>query len=346
MSTEANHPRIRRRDLLKGLGLLGGGLLLGGTTMSVTNEIKQAAAKTLILKAADYQQDLESLIRQGLQAYPNVLARVKGGRVVLKPNLVEFYEVHRVNTNPNLVAAAVQAFRALGAREVIVGEGPGHLRDTEALLESSGLGEAMKQVQVPFVDLNLDSIAPVPLIANYTKLNQLYLPKTILEADLVVSMPKMKTHHWVGVTLSMKNLFGVVPGIRYGWPKNILHWQGIPQSIVDINLAVKPGFAIVDGIEAMDGDGPLFGDTVHSGVLVMGDQLPSVDATCARLMKVYPERIEYLRMMLAHGGTLKENHIEQIGEAIAPLQRDFKVLNIQAHIKKPLPFLTRWILGV
>jgi hypothetical protein len=65
-------------------------------------------------------------------------------------------------------------------------------------------------------------------------------PRTVLAADFIVSMPKVKTHHWAGVTLSLKNMFGVVPGVAYGWPKNILHWKGIGRSILDINALCCP----------------------------------------------------------------------------------------------------------
>ena len=85
------------------------------------------------------------------------------------------------------------------------------------------------------------------------------LPASLKRADLVVSLPKMKTHHWAGVTLAMKNLFGVMPGVAYGWPKNVLHHAGIPGSILDINAAVRPALAIVDGIVGMEGDGPIMG---------------------------------------------------------------------------------------
>ena len=78
-------------------------------------------------------------------------------------------------------------------------------------------------------------------------------------SDFIVSMPKVKTHHWTGVTLSMKNMFGIVPGSRYGWPKNVLHWAGIHESILDICATVRPHFVIADGIVAMEGDGPLNG---------------------------------------------------------------------------------------
>jgi uncharacterized protein (DUF362 family) len=87
----------------------------------------------------------------------------------------------------------------------------------------------------------------------------LWLPRTLLVSDFIVSMPKVKTHHWTGVTLSMKNMFGIVPGLRYGWPKNVLHWAGIHESILDICATVRPHFVIADGIVGMEGDGPLNG---------------------------------------------------------------------------------------
>ena len=86
-----------------------------------------------------------------------------------------------------------------------------------------------------------------------------WLPRTALSADLVVSMPKVKTHHWAGVTLSLKNMFGVIPGVKYGWPKNVLHWQDIERSILDICATVRPDLVIANGIVAMEGNGPLHG---------------------------------------------------------------------------------------
>ena len=73
--------------------------------------------------------------------------------------------------------------------------------------------------------------------AGFSPLEGLYFPRSVLEADLVVSLPKLKTHHWVGMTASMKNLYGLLPGIKYGWPKNVLHHAGIPQTVVDINAS-------------------------------------------------------------------------------------------------------------
>ena len=326
-----------RREFLKMTAAATGGLAVGGLATHWVNRWKQPRADVTILKATSYQENLADIIRRGLTHYPHVLNRARGGRVVLKPNLVEYYQARRVNTHPALVAAAIEAFRALGAHEVIVAEGPGHQRDTEILLEQSGLDEVLMDEKSPFVDLNLDSITGVPLPSNHTQLGQLFFPNTILAADLVVSMPKLKTHHWVGVTLSLKNMFGVIPGVKYGWPKNVLHWRGIDRSIVDINVAVRPGFAIVDGIEGMEGDGPLNGETVHSAVVIMGDNLTAVDATAARVMGLLPERVSYLQMMLSHGGTLSEHRISQLGESLAEVRQEFKVIERFSGLKRSRP---------
>lgn len=332
-----------RRSFLKLGGAALGGGIMGSIGLPWFRRVEQPRAQVTILKAASYQQELFDLIRRGLQDYPAVLARAKGGRVVLKPNIVDHYATYPVNTHPLFIAAVAAAFRHYGAAEVIVAEGPGHRRDTEMLLELSGVGDALRQEKLDFVDLNLDAISRVKLASNFTGMGQMFFPNTILGADLVVSLPKLKTHHWAGVTLSMKNMFGVVPGVKYGWPKNLLHWRGISESILDINNTIRPGFAIVDGIEGMEGDGPLHGDAIRSGVIVMGDRLSAVDATAARIMGVYPERIDYLMYTLAFEGTLNNGRIQQLGENLAEARQDFSVMNHMAFIKQPLP-LTKKIL--
>jgi uncharacterized protein (DUF362 family) len=157
----------------------------------------------------------------------------------------------------------------------------------------------------------------------------------LYNADLLVSMPKLKTHHWAGVTLSLKNMFGVMPGSVYGWPKNALHWAGINNSILDINSSLPlPRFAIVDGIVGMEGNGPLQGEAKNSGVLILGSDLVAVDATAARLMKIEPHQVKYLEMAGTFLGNLERDKIEQIGEPLARHQQDFRVLDDFAYLKK------------
>lgn len=287
-------------------------------------------ARVTILHASSYDENLSELLRQGMN---NHRLEVRNKRVLLKPNLVEYTASRRINTHPLLVAAAIDCFRSLGAREVIVADGPGHQRDTEMLLELSGLGDVVRGEQVQFVDLNIDNIYRVPTATQLTTLQELWLPETILTADVVVSMPKMKTHHWAGVTLSLKNLFGLIPGVRYGWPKNVLHWHGIHESIVDIATTVRPSFAIIDGIEGMEGNGPLHGETVNSQVIVMSENLTAADATAARLMGIDPQRVTHLRYMQELGQPLAEPRIRQLGERLEDYRREFRLLAEFAYLR-------------
>jgi uncharacterized protein (DUF362 family) len=136
----------------------------------------------------------------------------------------------------------------------------------------------------------------------------------------LVSLPKMKTHHWVGATLSMKNFFGLVPGGVYGWPKNVLHWAGINECIADLYRAFPRHFALVDGIDGMEGNGPIQGRTRHAGLIVAGSDLAAVDATCCRIMQIDPDKIEYLRLAGAGGS------IRQIGEAVETVATPFDLI--------------------
>jgi uncharacterized protein (DUF362 family) len=204
----------------------------------------------------------------------------------------------------------------------------GHRRDSLLVLEESGLAEVLYEDRIPFVDLNFDTVFTVANAHKATRLATLTLPETLKQVDWIVSVAKMKTHHWAGVTLSMKNLFGVMPGSYYGWPKNILHHAGIEGSIVDINAAVKPQLAIVDGIIGMEGDGPIMGTPKEAGVLVMGRNLPAVDATCARIMGINPRRIPYLEMAAGRLGPIREANIRQLGESIAAVRTPFALIDI------------------
>jgi uncharacterized protein (DUF362 family) len=322
---------IRRRDVLKagiaGAALAGlSGAALSGAACARRDppsppDRRAPRSRVAVLPAASYEADLADVLLRGLAFFSPA---VRGRRVVLKPNYVEFDPHGVINTHPKLVEAAVLAFLRLDAAEVVVAEGAGHRRDTEYILDASGLEAVLRERRVRFVDLNLDAAVETPLSADLTGLGRLWLPRTVLGADLFVSLPKLKMHHWAGVTLSMKNLFGIVPGAIYGWPKNVLHQVGIPNSIVDINAALSvPRLAIVDGIVGMEGNGPIQGEARAAGVVVIGDDFPAVDATCARVMGVPPERVTHLRWAGGFLGNIEAARIEQLAEDPARFQQEF-----------------------
>jgi uncharacterized protein (DUF362 family) len=279
-----------------------------------------------ITPVSDYNADLAGLLQEQYAAFRERVT-LAGKRVVLKPNLVEFHREKVINTDPRVVAAVIELCRREGAGEIIVAEGPGHWRNVEFIVGASGLGDVLRHYGVSFVDLNHDEPKRLVNLGRLTRLNHLYMASTVATAEVLISLPKLKTHHWAGATLSLKNLFGTLPGICYGWPKNELHWRGIENSIVDIALTRPPDLAIVDGIVCMEGDGPLNGTAKPLGALVMGCDLVAVDATCCRLMKLAPERVGYLA--LANGkrlGQLQESQIPQLGQSIKQVAQPFATL--------------------
>jgi uncharacterized protein (DUF362 family) len=277
----------------------------------------------VIRSVANYEQDLSLLMQESLAIFR---LPVRDKTVLLKPNLVGLDPLGFMNTHPAVIAAARECFLRLGATHVWIGDGPAMDRDTEAIVESVRLSEYTGPLAGSFIDLNVDDVARVILKTHASRLKQLYLPKTALGVDFLVSMPKLKTHHWAGVTLSLKNMFGIVPGSCYGWPKNILHWAGIHRAILDINAAARPDFAIVDGIVGMEGNGPIQGARKACEVLVFGNDPVAVDATCCRIMGLVPERVKYLSAAGTLLGHVKQDKIQQLGEFIESVRTPFEVL--------------------
>ena len=274
-----------------------------------------------VVKAPSYSVDLKDLMLRGIRECG---LEVKGKSVLLKPNLVEFDHRTCINTDVAVVAAALDVFRTLGAAQVRIGEGPGHRRDTFAIAELTRYRTEIPKFDDVFVDLNRDDVSP---IQNFAGRKEFYFPNAVMAADLIVSLAKMKTHHWAGATLSMKNYFGLVPGSVYGWPKNELHYIGIPESIIALNRVFGPkSFALVDGIIGMEGNGPIQGTPKPVGVMVMGSDLPAVDATCCRIMGIDPAKVEYLKMAQDRLGVIDASRIEQRGENVASVRTDFQLI--------------------
>ncbi len=257
-----------------------------------TRDLRPKRSRIAVLNTDQYSDKLEELVYHGLRLFN---LNVRGKSVLLKPNIVEYIPGKPVNTNARLIGAAAEAFLRLDAASVTVAEGPGHHRDTELLLHETALGDQLTERKIRFVDLNRDELIKTKLQANYSGLGHLWFPRTVLASDFIVSMPKVKTHHWTGVTLSMKNMFGIVPGSRYGWPKNILHWAGIHESILDICATVKPNFVIADSIITMEGDGPLNGVETKVGQIVLSDDPVAADTIGARVLHVIPEQVAHIR---------------------------------------------------
>ena len=316
--------KITRRDLLKALPVAAVLASCGRNQPYERRDFSVPPRSVVgIFPAPTYDVDFAGVISRGLR---ELGIDVKGRSVLLKPNLVEYAPGTVINTHPLVVAGAAAALLQAGAREVTVGEAPGHRRDIEYLLSVTGLGDHLREMRIRFVDLNHDDVRVMALKSRFTGLEQMALPVEVLRSDFVVSLPKLKTHHWAAMTASMKNLFGVVPGAIYGWPKNILHYQGIDNSILDLNATIRPQLTIVDAVVAMEGDGPIMGKPRQTGFLAMGSDLAAVDATCARIIGLDPAKIPYLKEASNYLGHINPSRIDQRGENPARYRTKFDVL--------------------
>lgn len=308
-----------RREFLELGGMLGAGALFGCRP--------DGRPRVCVARAASYEVDLEPIVRAALAEIGVGRGQIAGRRFLLKPNLVETaLGAGHINTHPQVVRAVALALSALGASTVVVGEGPGHRRDTLLVLEESGLAEVLVQERLRFVDLNRQPGFAVENAGRRSGLLRLTLPTLLHEIDGVVSIAKLKTHHWTGATLAMKNLFGLMPGSYYGWPKNVLHHAGLQESILDINATVRVELAIIDGIVGMEGDGPILGPPRTAGVLVVGANPVAVDATAARVMGLAPEGVRHLALADGWLGPIAEPGIRQVGERIADVRTPFALV--------------------
>lgn len=292
-----------------------------------------ARSRVAIVPASNYSTALEKLLWDALRLFD---LDVRGKSIVLKPNLVDYIEGVETNTHPSIIGAAVKCFRRLGAARVTIGDGPGHQRDTRLLLSQTGLGAILRELDVPFIDLNRDDLVKVRLKAGCSGLKEVWLPRTVMNADFIVSMPKVKTHHWAGVTLSLKNLFGVLPGSKYGWPKNVLHWRGIDRCIIDLAATVPVDFVIADAIVCMEGNGPLAGTARSLERLILADDVVAADATCARLMGLFPDAIRHIRRAAQFLGNMDTSLIDQLACPLRFPSVAFTVVPEFEHLRKSI----------
>lgn len=333
--------KLSRRAVLR--LLLGGGIVAGGAVIYKQTEAvgfdkwlrwmmrgqttRFAPASHIALSAvASYEADLEAAI-QSIWRDADA-PDLRGAQVVIKPNLVDSIAGRPCFTMPQVVEALIRFLRdEVRVKSVVVAEGTTFRRDPEALLIETGYREMLEREHATFVDLNYDDLVKIKLRGGYAKLDTLFMARTVAEADALISVPKLKTHHWTGISASIKNLFGIVPGAKYGFPKNTLHMHGIDAFLAELldSLPTPRRFALVDGIVGLQGDGPLFGTPVASGALIGGEDFLAVDATCARLMGFDPAAIDVLAFMAWAGlGQIGASKIELRGTPLDALRETYE----------------------
>lgn len=164
------------------------------------------------------------------------------------------------------------------------------------------------EIKFEIIDLNFDSLVELPVpgkaLARNNPAGTYAIPKTIQQCDRLISVAPLKTHSMTGVSLSMKNYFGIGPGAKYGFPKDGLHKLGSPDEVLIDLFSFHPAdYAVVGGSWGVEADGPHApgARSVHHNVLIAGANALSVDAVAAAVMGFKPADLPYLTMAERRG---------------------------------------------
>jgi len=226
-----------------------------------------------------------------------------GQRVFLKVNLLMKAVPDRaVTTHPELVRAVVRAAFAAGAIEVAVGDSPGGrttAASAAALFETSGIAAVCRDEGANAVLLD-DDVTRVTVEGGrlYSSFN---LGRAAVDADVLISLPKLKTHGFMLFTGSVKNLFGCIPGLEKAqFHLKVPDRDDFAEMLVDLLLACAPDLTIMDAVVAMEGDGPAGGTPRDVGALLASAFAPALDVVAATIagfepMDVYTNRAAALR---------------------------------------------------
>ena len=268
-----------------------------------------------LVKCPDYAPDrVRCAVRDALGLLPAMDGLLRSARrVLLKPNLLSSSDPpeRAVNTHPAFVRAVAEYFRERGCK-VFIGDSCGSLApgSTAKAIEITGLTQVAQETGAELVDFDR---APSEEIAvpDHRVLDRVRVPRLLREVDLVVTLPKLKTHGLTLLTGAVKNQLGLVPGkgkkdIHLAAPKP----AALAQAMVDIHSVARPQLAIMDAVVGMEGNGPAAGVARTIGLVIAGTDCAAVDAVAAAVVGYRPGEVETTRF--AHERGLGEGRIEEI----------------------------------
>jgi uncharacterized protein (DUF362 family) len=280
-------------------------------------------ATVSIVKVDDISTSVEQVVKLG-----SGLRIEKGDIVVIKPNVKnQSPPGYGIITDPRIIEAMVELCFRQGAKKVKIAEGaayPTGAYDSIAAFDAAGITEIAKRWDINLVDLNSHDSIDI-YISDGLVLDWIRVGRSIVEADVIINIPVLKTHKATLISACLKNM-GV--GCATREEKKRLHRLGIDESLVDVYSVVKPTFNLVDGIIALEGDGPNFppGKPKSLGLLIAGTDGLAVDVVCAHIMGIKPKIIKHL--LRAHQqdlGIFDLADIEIQGETLQNVVSDFEL---------------------
>lgn len=243
----------------------------------------------------------------------------RGGLVLIKPNLVAVppSATSGACTSAAVCRALADIVSDMSARPVIA-ESSARGIDTEAVMEFMGYSQ-LRLLGYEVVDLKKTPTVKVPVPDGHV-LEEVVTFRMAMEADAIISVPVMKTHDQTDVTLSLKNLKGLVTDAE----KRRIHQIGVFQGVCDLASLFRPAYAVVDGIYAQEGLGPVFGLPVEMGLVLAGSDALAVDGVASQVMGFDPQEVLLLRAAAERGlGSLDRDLIDVVGERVEDVRRRF-----------------------
>lgn len=262
--------------------------------------------KIAILEVDDYQIEKVDHAVERLFTYMTATDKInENTKILLKPNLLAKHPPeHAVTTHPEVIRGVVRACIRRGAKvsNIIIADSAGGLynpNQMKSLYQGCGLTKMAKEEGVALYT-ECESI-PYP-ISHGKVVKEFEILKPILEADFIINLPKMKTHVMTGMTAACKNMFGAIPGLKKSeWHMRFPDKERFGEMLIDLLEGLTPDFAILDGILAMEGDGPAGGEPRKVGVLMASEDMVNLDLAIAHMMGLHPMRVPYLKAAYERG---------------------------------------------
>ncbi len=253
------------------------------------------APKVAVVSCKSYETEiLSEKIRQTIELLGGLEKFIKPGmKVLLKPNLISAKAPERaITTHPEIVAAVAREVRKIGA-EPFVGDSPGGAkRNLERVWTNTGM-KAVCQRE----GLELTNFEASGIVERRCNGRNYYLAKAALDADFIISLPKLKTHVLTMMTGAVKNVYGFIPGFRKGnYHKEFPKPHEFSEIVVDILSLKMPGLTIMDGILAMEGDGPSSGNPKRTNLLLASKDPVALDAVAAKIIGLNPYQVPTTRI--------------------------------------------------
>lgn len=252
--------------------------------------------------AANYdQQTVDAAVERLFCQLPAAQA-LGGKRVLLKPNLLAKHTPERaVTTHPAMVRAVIRAVRRRGAASITVADSPGGVYNPgilRSIYKVSGLTDVCREEGAAlYTDCKSRE---VPAKGQVVK--QFTLLEPVLDCDVIINLPKLKTHMMTGLSAATKNLFGCIPGLQKAeWHMRFPDKERFGGMLVDLLCTVKPGFAILDGILAQEGDGPAGGTPRMVGLVAAAEDHLQMDLALCRMLGIRPKDVPYLNAAISRG---------------------------------------------